>query len=223
MLKTLNYKRQATIVFSIITFPMFHLHAAEIEVNSKITAVTIYPGSAKVTRESNVSLVPGNNEILIKNLPINLNESSFRVTGEGSGSVNLGSVELSRDIQQDVVQEQEKRILEQIDEINEKRNILEDAITRNNAQLEYIKKMVLGNNASSKRKDEGQNGSYTNLPLEQWQNAWKTLDEATKSVQEEIRSSKKALKDNKKVLNKLKRNIVLQNYQSMQIQHQKYN
>ena len=64
--------------------------------------------------------------------------------------------------------------------------------------------MVLGNTVS-KRKDEIGNGSYANLPLEQWQQAWQTLDDATNKVQEEIRQSNKEITSLEKLLNKLKR------------------
>jgi len=208
MLKISSKKRlHQAILLSFITIPLTTIQAAEVKVDSTIKAVTVYPGSAKVTRVSNITLSPGDNDVVIKNLPLNLNVSSLRVSGESDGSVSLGSVELSRDIQQDVVQEKEKNLRTQIEDEQEKRKIIEDSISRNNSQLEYIKKMVLGNNAVSKRKDEGQQGSYSNLPLEQWQLAWKTLDEATKKVQEEIRESRKALRDSDKLINKLNREL----------------
>ena len=154
-----------------------------------------------------MTLSDGDNEVLIKNLPRNLNESSLRVTGEGDSSISLGSVELSRDIQQDVVQEKEKSLRMQIEETREERKVIEDSITRNNSQLSYIKNMVLGNNIKSQRKNETQNGSYANLPLDQWQQAWNTLDTATKTVQQEIRELNKAIKATDKKLNKLNREL----------------
>ncbi len=200
-------KLRGAILLSILVLPLSHLHAEGIKVDSNIKAVTVYPGSAKVTRVSNISLSAGENNVIINNLPLGMNESSLRVTGEGDGVISLGSVEISRDIQQEVVQEREKKLLSEIETVQEDKKVIEDSITRNNAQLEYIKKMVLGNHVVSKRKDESHNGSYSNLPLEQWELAWETLDEATKKVQEEIRESKKQLKDSDKLLNKLKREL----------------
>lgn len=187
--------------------PMATINAAQINADSSIQSVTVYPGSAKITRVTKISLTAGENDIIVNNLPLNLNESSLRVYGEGEGSISLGSVELSRDIKYDVVQQQEKDIRDQIEETQENRRIIEDSITRNRAQLDYINKMVLGNNGTSKRIDEGRNGSYNNLPLDQWQNAWQTLNQATESVQKEIRQSNKALKESDKQLNKLNREL----------------
>ena len=214
MLKSLNRntrsavnKFQGALFLSLLLSPMTVINAAQINSESSIQAVTVYPGSAKITRVAKIKLAAGNNNIVIKNLPLGLNESSLRVSGEGEGSISLGSVELSRDIQQDVVQQQEKDIRDKIENLQENRHVIQDSISRNRAQLDYISKMVLGNNLASKRIDENHSGSYANLPLDQWQQAWQTLGDATSKVQEEIRQSNKALKDSDKQLNKLNREL----------------
>lgn len=196
----------STLFLSLLLSPFTAIHAAEINADSSIQAVTIYPGSAKVTRLSTVELAAGENELIINNLPLNLNESSLRVSGEGGGSISLGSVELSKVFQSDVVQLKEKNLRDDIEEVLESRQILEDSLTRNRTQLNYINKMVLGNNTSNKNNTENLN-SYTNLPLDQWQVAWQTLNDSTKSVQEEIRDANNALKQNDKLLNKLKNQL----------------
>ncbi len=214
MSKSLNSKKpsvikkfQSALFLSLLMSPMTVITAAEINAESSIRKVTVYPGSAKVTRVSKIKLAAGSNDIVINNLPLGLNESSLRVSGEGEGSISLGSVELSRDIQQDVVQQQEKNIRIQIEELQENRQVIEDSLSRNRAQLDYIRKMVIGDNVTSKRKDESHSGSYTNLPLDQWQQAWQTLGDATNNAQEKIRKSNKALRDSDKQLNKLNREL----------------
>ena len=182
--------------------------AAEIKIDSNIKAVTVYPRSAKITRISKVMLTKGENDLVINNLPINLNESSLRVSGNAIASVSLGSVELLRNIRQDVVQEREKKLLEKMEEIKEGRKEVVDALSRNRSQLKYIEKMVLGSNAKTP-KDEIKTGSYTSLPLEQWMQAWQTLDSATASVQEKIRLAEKTLKGIDKELAKLQRELQL--------------
>ena len=205
--KFYSTKFQSTVFLGLLLSPMATINAAQINADSNIKAVTVYPGSAKVTRVTKIALTAGENDIVINNLPLNLNESSLRVSGEGEGSISLGSVELSRNIQYDVVQQQEKELREKIEETKENRRIIEDTITRNRSQLDYINRMVLGNNTTSKRKDEGRDGSYTNLPLDQWQLAWNTLNNATKNIQQEIRQSNIALKESDKRLNKLNREL----------------
>ena len=177
--------------------------AGEIHTDSIIKAVTIYPSSAKVVRVATISLEAGDNDIIINNLPLNLNETSLRVSGEGQGTMSLGSVELLRSFQEDVVQEREKAIIDKIEELQDGRREIEDAILRSEKQFEYIQRMALGSNVKIKNDDEESSGSYKNLPLEKWQEAWQTLDSATAAVQERTRAAEKSLKTYDKQINKL--------------------
>ena len=177
--------------------------AGEIHTDSIIKAVTIYPSSAKVLRVATISLEAGDNDIIINNLPLNLNETSLRVSGEGQGTMSLGSVELLRSFQEDVVQEREKAIIDKIEELQDGRREIEDAILRSEKQFEYIQRMALGSNVKIKNDDEESSGSYKNLPLEKWQEAWQTLDSATAAVQERTRAAEKSLKTYDKQINKL--------------------
>ena len=177
--------------------------AGEIHTDSIIKAVTIYPSSAKVLRVATISLEAGDNDIIINNLPLNLNETSLRVSGEGQGTMSLGSVELLRSFQEDVVQEREKAIIDKIEELQDGRREIKDAILRSQKQFEYIQRMALGSNVKIKNDDEESSGSYKNLPLEKWQEAWQTLDSATAAVQERTRAAEKSLKTYDKQINKL--------------------
>ncbi len=181
--------------------------ADDIVANSSIKSVTVYPGSAKVTRVSKINLRAGNNEVVIENLPLSLNESSLRVSGESQADVSLGSIELFRNIKMDVVQEQEKAIRQKIEVVQTEQKRIRDDISRNKTQIKYIQKMVLGSTNTNKKDDEEKNGSYSNLPLEQWKQAWDTLDSATAEVQEKIRQSELALKEKDLELNKLQREL----------------
>lgn len=183
------------------------VQAAEINTDSTIKAVTIYPSSAKVTRISTITLTAGDNDIVIDNLPINLNESSLRVSGEAEGSVSLGSVELIRNIQRDVVQGKERDLRKKIEDLNEGRKEVEDALNRNRSQLQYINKMVLGSNVPELPQNQEKNGTYNNLPLEQWTQAWQTLDSATAAAQEKIRLAEKSLRNTDKEIRKLNREL----------------
>jgi len=186
--------------------------AAEIKTDSTIKAVTIYPDSAKIVRVSTIKLEAGEHDVIINNLPINLNESSLRVSGESQGSISLGSVELLQNYQEDVVQEQERDIRKSIDVLQDERREITDALTRSHKQFEYIQRMALGESSNKKKNKtgynhEGSDGTYKNLPLEKWQEAWQTLDTATAIVQEKTRTAEKALKVLDKKIKKLKRDL----------------
>jgi len=183
--------------------------AAEIKTASTIKAVTIYPSSAKVVRVSTIKLDAGENDVIIQNLPINLNESSLRVSGEGQGTINLGSVELLRNFQEDVVQEREKAILEKIEELQEGRRKIQDSLQRSRNQYEYIQRMVFGNKQKIKDNGnlDGELETYRSLPVDKWQEAWDVLDTATATIQERTRVAEKSSKTYNKQIDKLKREL----------------
>ena len=185
--------------------------AAEIKADSTIKAVTIYPNSAKVVRVATVTLEAGENDIVINNLPANLNVSSLRVSGEGQGSISLGSVELLRSFQEDIVQEREKEILGKIEALQDESRTIEDVLQRNRNQFDYMQRMVFGSKLkpkpSANQNHNVENETYRSLPVEKWQEAWQTLDSATATIQERTRVAKKSLKTVNKQTTKLKREL----------------
>lgn len=75
--------------------PVSAAHAAEIAADSRITAVTVYPDRAYVTRVASVELpAAGTYEIVFKDLPAGLLEDSLRVRGEGSSPVTVQGAEV---------------------------------------------------------------------------------------------------------------------------------
>ena len=199
----------STALFGLLLSAQFtsQAFADDIIAKSNIEAVTVYPGSAKVTRVSKISLNAGNNEVVIENLPLNLNETSLRVSGESQADVSLGSIELFRNIKRDVVQQQEKELRQKIQDVQLEQKRIRDDISRNKIQIQFIRQMVLGSNNAKQKNEEVKSGSYTNLPLDQWKQAWDTLDSATAEVQEKIRQSEIDLADKDMTLSQLKREL----------------
>ncbi len=67
--------------------------AADIEVASKVDAVTVYPDGASVTRKAAVDLPAGASTLVLRGLPATIDPASLRVAGEGSVAFGIGSVE----------------------------------------------------------------------------------------------------------------------------------
>ncbi len=61
---------------------------------TKITAITVFPDRARVTRAGNTNLATGEQTVTVANLPSGLDESSVRVSG--AGNARLGGVRLER-------------------------------------------------------------------------------------------------------------------------------
>ena len=67
--------------------------AAEVEVKSKIEAVTVFPDAAMVTRVGAVEAPAGAATLVFRDLPMNVDPASLRVTGEAGAKLAIGAVE----------------------------------------------------------------------------------------------------------------------------------
>src|ERR1700751_2222876 len=67
--------------------------AADIDANSAIDAVPVYPDGASVTRVITVDLPSGDNTLVSKDFPLTLDPSSLRVEGEAGARLTIGSVD----------------------------------------------------------------------------------------------------------------------------------
>jgi uncharacterized protein (TIGR02231 family) len=69
--------------------------SGEINADSKIDAVTVYPDAAIVTRIAEVDVPPGDNSLTFHNLPLALDPASLRIEAEGSAAMTIGAVDTS--------------------------------------------------------------------------------------------------------------------------------
>ena len=59
-----------------------------------ITAVTVYPDRARVTRAGQTSVEPGQYRFEIPELPLTLSPESVRISGRGTARARLGGLDL---------------------------------------------------------------------------------------------------------------------------------
>jgi uncharacterized protein (TIGR02231 family) len=71
------------------------LSAAEVEAQSRIDAVTVYPDGATVTRVIQINVPQGNTTLLARDFPLSLDRSSLQVEGEASTHLVIGDVNAS--------------------------------------------------------------------------------------------------------------------------------
>ncbi|MFP4004072.1 MAG: mucoidy inhibitor MuiA family protein [Alphaproteobacteria bacterium] len=117
-------------------FPAF---AEEITVEAPITAVTVFPDRAEVTRTVEIDLPEGEHELVLEDLPYRLDTRSIRVEGEGTGPLELGAVKVTRKYRGDEARsERERQFREQLQELRDRDQALEDRLTALEAQRKFI-------------------------------------------------------------------------------------
>jgi uncharacterized protein (TIGR02231 family) len=67
--------------------------AADVDANSTVDAVTVYPDGASVTRVVTLDLPAGENSAVLKDFPLTLDPSSLRVEGEAGVKLTIGAID----------------------------------------------------------------------------------------------------------------------------------
>ena len=70
-----------------------HAQAADIAALSRISAVTVYPDGATVTRQIEAEIVPGSSTIVVKDLPSSIDPLSLRIEGSADEPLAIASVD----------------------------------------------------------------------------------------------------------------------------------
>lgn len=176
--------------------------SADLQANSAISAVTVYPDSARITRTATLNLPAGETKVILAGLPLQLEATSLRVSGTSSSAVSLGSVQLTEQLSSEAVQARERQLQEEIRRWQEKRQEVADIKTRAEQQLAFIRATGL---QQPNKENTAQGASV--LPLNQWQQAWQTLETATAEAQAKVRAADKTLQDFDKGLAQLQEQL----------------
>ncbi len=90
-------KREKAMAFAIFLFFLFTacLLADEIKAKSSISAVTVFPDRATVTRGAELSFASGVHSVVFEGLPATLVPNSLRVSGKGTAAVRILGVDIT--------------------------------------------------------------------------------------------------------------------------------
>ncbi|WP_298608079.1 mucoidy inhibitor MuiA family protein [uncultured Thiothrix sp.] len=184
--------RISSVIISSLSVTLFlpQTTYADLQANSNISAVTIYPDSARITRMVTLDLAAGETKVILPGLPLQMDATSLRVSGSSTTPVSLGSVQLAEQLSSEAVQAKEHQLEEEIRRWQEKRQEVADAKTRAGQQLAFIRATGM----QQPNKDTPAQGT-TALPLTQWQQAWQTLETATAEAQTKVRTADKTLQE----------------------------
>ena len=110
------------VIFSSFTYSI----AQDIQAESKITKVSVYLGSALITRSAELKLSQGLQNIVFSGIVPEIDENSLRVSGQGSAEVKILGAEVKKDFLKDVPQEKARKLQEEIQSLRDERRKTED-------------------------------------------------------------------------------------------------
>jgi len=162
------------------------LSAAEIETQSRIDAVTVYPDGATVTRLIQVDVPQGNTTLVARDFPLMLDRSSLRVEGEAGTQLVIGSVNASAPSPERPVVPPE--LEQQIETLRDQIAVLDDKIAAATVRKNFA--IRFSQDAPAKIGDEA--GAR---PLSEWRAAFAAVAEEVATADEAIREAKLKQRD----------------------------
>ncbi|UWU83460.1 mucoidy inhibitor MuiA family protein [Bradyrhizobium yuanmingense] len=165
--------------------------AANVEANSTIDTVTVYPDGATVTRIISLDLASGDSTLVAKDFPLSLDPSSLRVEGEAGAKLTIGTIDARPPKAAPPINlpELDKRI----EALRDQRADLQGAIDSANARRKFAQHFAEASPAGLGEKGEAR-------PIAEWRAAFA-------AVAEEIATADSAIRDATRKQRELDRQI----------------
>ena len=171
------------LVTSLATAPS---RAADLDVNSAVDAVTVYPDGASVTRVIALDLPSGDTTLVARDFPLTLDPSSLRVEGEGGARITIGAIDARppRPVPPTNLSEIDKRI----EALKDERGNLQGAIASAEARRKFAERFAETSPAGLGEKGEAR-------PIAEWRTAFTAIAEEVAVADTAIRDAGRKQRD----------------------------
>ncbi len=163
-------------LFYLTLLAPFAANAADISASSVITAATVFPTRADISRNAEVSLPQGKHTIVFDGLPAALDTASLRVSG--TGAFSIGSVEIKELFSKDFVVEQERKLRDKIADLSDRRRFVESDLAAAETGKTFLENMAKSNASPQ----ISVNDKTEALSPDAWGKAWQSLQKGMKSL-----------------------------------------
>ncbi len=160
--------------------------AADLEANSAVDAVTVYPDGASVTRVITLDLPSGDNTLVAKDFPLTLDPSSLRVEGEAGAKFTIGAIDTRPPRAAPPVNLPE--IDKRIEALKDESSNLGGAINAATARRKFAERFAEASPAGLGEKGEAR-------PLAEWRAAFAAVAEEVASADTAIRDAERKQRD----------------------------
>ncbi|MEW6775133.1 MAG: mucoidy inhibitor MuiA family protein [Bdellovibrionota bacterium] len=113
-------------------------HAAERTVDTKITRVIVYPGSARVTRQGKEELPAGEHVLTVKGLPTSVALESLQANASGPAGAKIGAVEIGTSYASRALDAEVRSLEDKIDKKREEIAAVDDEKKSLDSQLQFV-------------------------------------------------------------------------------------
>jgi uncharacterized protein (TIGR02231 family) len=126
---------------AVLVLPALALAAPTIDVGSRIDAVTVYRTGARVTRLAKVELPGGPGRVVLRGLPLELDDDSIRVEGKGTARARVFGVTVERITAEEAPAAEARAAEERIERLQDEDRALQDRIQASQARIELARSL----------------------------------------------------------------------------------
>lgn len=139
MKKTAIFSMACLMALCLITY----VFASEINADSRISEVTVYPDSALITRIASLKLNPGEYKVIFADIIPEIDENSLRVSSSRGAEVKLFGAQLKREFLEEPPVERVKQLKDEIRGLDDEKKKLEDAKEILNKEKQFLESIRL--------------------------------------------------------------------------------
>ncbi len=137
--------------------------AADLTAPSKVDAVTVYSGWARVTRLVRVEVGPGDTRLLLQGLPAGLDDDSVRVEGKGTARARVGGVSVDRITQAELSLPEVRAAEVRVEALQGEDRALEDRVSQARARSKFVESL-----RSSYSEERSKNLAVRGVSAREW-------------------------------------------------------
>ncbi len=160
------------------------------KLQTEITSVTVYGDRASVTRTGEASLLAGDYELVVKDLPVSLQDQSLRVSGLGSAAAKITDIKIETDYIDTIPKNKLSELKDQLSALVQEERIYADRqalLAKEKELLDQIKANAVSQNSSAK--------DAPKVPIEDWTKLYLFYDANFEKINDEIRTLEKKKND----------------------------
>ena len=166
----------------IAAFGAAQAQAADLDANSAVDAVTVYPDGASVTRVITLDIPAGDTTLVAKDFPLTLDASSLRVEGEAGTKLTIGAIDARPPRAAPPVNLSE--IDKRIEALKDQRGDLAGTIAAATARRKFAERFAEASPAGIGDKGEAR-------PIAEWRAAFTAVSEEVASADSAIRDAER--------------------------------
>ncbi len=174
--------------------------ADSVNLNSKITAVTVYPSQAQITRSASRELPAGEHTLVFENIPVASQTASFRSSASGPQGLALLGMNHRQEFHTESTNEKVAELERQIAQLNDEvKREINDRLDVFNQQKKFL--LTLTKTATKTLTEQVENGG---IKIAEWRSAYSFVSEEVRATNDSIRIVSAELKKVNDKLQKLK-------------------